>query len=135
MNEYRVHQETGRVLFAAAAVWATVMAAASVEGVTTKFDTAGLAAFGIGVSAFAAIAYRVDDELREYGRGIATPVLVSFAIGALGLWIAAAFAHTTALMIIASPFVALAAAALLDRPRRALRKSSAKSPGARPAAT
>ena len=134
MNEHRIHQETGRVLFAAAAVWATVIAVATVEGVMAKFEPASLAAFGAGVSVFAWIAYSVDRELRDYVRGMAMRRLVAFALACFATGIGAALAHAAALVIFASPLAAVALAALLDRPRvRALRKASAKSPGARPA--
>jgi len=70
-NNAGVAQETGRVLLAAAAVWATVMAAAAVEGVADKFGDGALEAFGAAMALFAAASYRIDGELRAFARATA----------------------------------------------------------------
>lgn len=131
-----IPQENGRVLFAAAALWGTVVAAAAVEGVMDMFEPTELGVFAGLVSAFAWIAYRVDDELRAFAQSVTTRKLLAWSIAMGAAWIAAGLAQLGALAIFLAPLVAFEAAALADRPNRAaVRKSSAKSPGARPAAT
>src|ERR1700757_485608 len=92
-----IPQESGRVLFAAVAVWGTVMASAYVEGVMEKFEPAALTAFAAMVSAYAWIAYRVDGELRAFAASLTARTLL-IGIAALGAaWIVAALAHAGAL--------------------------------------
>ena len=128
---------TGRVLFAAAAVWAVVMAAAAVEGVAGKFGDGALEAFGVGVSLFAAASYRIDAELRAFARATALRALTLAALLGIGLLAAALAARAVTLAVFVAPLASAALAARLDRgfPRRRPTTVSAKSPGARPAAT
>ena len=137
VRKHRIDPETGRVLFAAVAVWTTVMASAAVEHVADKFGDGALEMFGISVALFAAASYRIDDELRAFGRRMALPTLAFFAVSGIVGAIAAVAVHAITLAVFAAPLAALALAACVDRgfPRRDARKASAKSPGARPAAT
>ena len=130
-------QETGRVLFAATAVWATVAMAAVVEGVGDKFGDGALGAFGAAMALFAAASYRIDRELRAFARATALRVLTLAAASAIALLAAALAAHAVTLAVFVAPLAALALAARIDRgfPRRRATRASAKSPGARPAAT
>src|SRR5690242_5031205 len=129
--------ETARVIFAAAAVWATVMAAVAVEGAADKFGDDALEAFGAGVALFAAASYRIDGELRAFARATALRALTLAAGISVGLLAAALAAHALTLAVFVAPLASLALAARIDRgfaPREPTR-ASAKSPGARPAAT
>jgi len=136
-NNAGVAQETGRVLLAAAAVWATVMAAAAVEGVADKFGDGALEAFGAAMALFAAASYRIDGELRAFARATALRPLTLAAILGICLLAAALAAHALTLAVFVAPLAAAALAARIDRgfPRRRPTTVSAKSPGARPAAT
>lgn len=137
MNGRRIQQETGRVLFAALAVWATAMAGAAVEGVPGMFGDAALAAFGAAAALFAAVSYQVDAELRAFGREVSRRTLTLAAAAGLAGVLAALAVHAVAFAVFAAPIAALALAARLDRglERRGATRASAKSPGARPAAT
>lgn len=137
MKRHPIEQETGRVLFAGAAVWATVMAAAAVEGVADKFGDATLESFGGAMAVFAFACYRVDTELRTFARGTALRMLTLAAVAGPALTLAAFAAHAITFAVFAAPVAALALAARLDRHARrsAATRAPAKSPGARQAAT
>ena len=110
-NNTRVAQETGRVLFAAAAVWATVMAAAAVEGVAGKFGDGALEGFGAGVALFAAVSYRIDAELRAFARATALRALTVAALLGIGLLAAALAARAVTLAVFVAPLASAALAA------------------------
>lgn len=136
-NNGRVAQETARVLFAAGAVWATVMAAAASEGVADKFGDVALEAFGAAMALFAVASYRIDAELRAFARAMALRSLTGAAVAAVALLAASLAVHAATLAVFVAPLAALAMAARIDRgfPRRGATRASAKSPAARPAAT
>jgi hypothetical protein len=134
----RVSQDTGRVVAVAVALWAAVAAIAAAEGVAARYEPSELAVFAALVSLYAVGLYALDRSLRDYVmRQRAGPAR------AIALGVAAAFAATLALQwtvpaIFLSPLAALALAALRDHlpaRRGATPASSAKSPGATPAAT
>jgi len=129
--------ETARVLFAALMVWATVTASAGVEGVADKFGDVALEAFGAAMALFAAASYRIDAELRAFARRTALRALTLCALAGIVLLAAAFAAHAVTLEVFVAPLASLAIAARVDRgfPRRRATRVSAKSPGARPAAT
>ena len=129
--------ETARVLFAALGVWATVMASAAVEGVAGKFGDVALEIFGAAMALFAAASYRIDAELRAFGQRTVLRMLTLSAIAGIAVVVAALAAHAMTLAVFAAPLAALALAARVDRgfPRRRATRASAKSPGARQAAT
>jgi phosphoribosylcarboxyaminoimidazole (NCAIR) mutase len=137
MRNRRIEQETGRVLFAGATVWATVIAAAAVEGVADKFGDATLESFGAAMAVFAFACYRIDTELRTFARGVGLRSLTFAAVAGSAITLAALAAHAITFAVFAAPLAALALAARLDRhaPRGAATKAPAKSPGARQAAT
>ena len=137
VRKQQAEPETTRVLFAALMVWATVMTSAAVEGVAGKFGDVALEIFGFAMALFAAASYRIDAELRAFGRGMALRTLTRSAVAAIALSAAAFAAHALTLAVFVAPLAALALAARVDRgfPRRRATRASAKSPGARPAAT
>jgi hypothetical protein len=126
-----------RVLFAALMVWATVMASAGVEGVADKFGDVALEIFGVVVALFAAASYRIDAELRAFGQRTGLGMLTLSAGAGIAVVVAAFAAHAMTFAVFFAPLAALALAARVDRgfPRRRATRVSAKSPGARPAAT
>jgi len=130
-----VQADTARVVFAAAAVWATVMAAAAVEGVAGKFGEDAFEAFGAAMAVFAVASYRIDAELREFAGRIAVGTLTLAAAFGVAVLVAATWAHATSLAAFAAPLAAAALAARIDRRAARATRASAKSPGARPAAT
>jgi hypothetical protein len=132
-----IEPETARVLFAALMVWATAMASAGVEGVADKFGDVALETFGVAMALFAAASYRIDAELRAFGRRMAPRALTLSALAGIVLLAAAFAAHAMTLGVFVTPLASLALAARVDRgfPRRRATRDSAKSPGARPAAT
>ncbi|HXF80154.1 MAG TPA: hypothetical protein VN598_14905 [Usitatibacter sp.] len=137
MKDHRIGQETGRVLFAAAVVWATVVAAAAVEGVADKFGDAALQGFGAAMALFAFACYRIDAELRTFARGTALRALTLAALAGPAITLAAFAAHAATFAVFAAPLAGFALAARLDRnaARREATRAPAKSPGARQAAT
>jgi hypothetical protein len=137
VRKHKIEPETTRVLFAALVVWATVMASAAVEGVADKFGDVALETFGVVMALFAAASYRIDAELRAFGQRTALRVLTLFAIAGIVVGVAAFAAHAMTFAVFVAPLAALALAARVDRgfPRRGATRVSAKSPGARQAAT
>ena len=136
VRKHKIEPETSRVLFAALMVWATVMASAAVEGVADKFGDVALEIFGVVMALFAAASYRIDAELRAFGR-TALRMLTLYAVAGIALWVAAFAAHAMTFAVFVAPIAALALAARVDRgfSRRGATRVSAKSPGARQAAT
>jgi hypothetical protein len=131
-----VLQENARVLFAAAMVWATVMAAAATEGIAAKFDPAELAAFGAVMAIFSAAACRIDVDLRAYLRSVSARGLAAFALAGVAALAVSLAVQAAALAIFVAPLASAALAGWLDR--RAARgptRAPARSPGARRAAT
>ncbi|HUL94541.1 MAG TPA: hypothetical protein VLT89_00950 [Usitatibacter sp.] len=129
-------EETGRVLFAGATVWGTVVAAGAAEGLYAKFDAGSVAAFAGAVSVYALAVYKLDPNLRAFAIAAGT----RWVYAALGLLLAllgaSGFAGLPALAVFSAPLAAAALAAAFDcaageKPR----KSRAKSPGATRAAT
>ena len=137
VRKNKIEAETSRVLFAALMVWATVMASAAVEGVADKFGDVALEIFGVVMALFAAASYRIDAELRAFGRRTALRMLTLYAVAGIALWVAAFAAHAMTFAVFVAPLAALALAARVDRgfSRRGATRVSAKSPGARQAAT
>lgn len=133
----RIAQETGRVLFAGVAVWATVVAAAAMEGVADKFGDGTLGALGAAISLFAVATYRIDAELRAFARGMRVRILTLAASLGLAIALAAFAVHATVLALFAAPLAAFALAARADRgfAAESPTRASAKSPGARQGAT
>jgi hypothetical protein len=134
---HRIPQETGRVLFAGVAVWATAMAAAAVEGVTAKFGDAALMGFGAAMTIFAFACYRIDTELRAFARATALRTLTLTAFVGAAITGAAFATHAVMFAVFAAPLAALALAARIDRgfPQAGATRAPAKSPGARQPAT
>ena len=129
-------EETGRVLLAGVAVWATVVSAAAVEGLFGKFEAGSIFAFAGAVSAYSLAAYRIDPNLRGYASQVGTRWVLGALALALGVLVAAALAGLQALVVFSAPLATLTLAAALEGGARAKpRKARAKSPGATPAAT
>src|SRR5476649_135535 len=131
-----LREDSARVLLVAAALWGTVIAIAAFEGALARFEGSTLATLTGAVSLYAAVAYFLDPALRAYAdnldavraRALAAVLVVALAAALLGRF--AAFAMFLA------PLATLAGVAAAGHGlRRTTSASSAKSPGATPAAT
>lgn len=139
MEDRALHEDTGRVIAVATALWAGVVGSAAAEGAFARFEPASLATFAALISLYALAAYRFDPNLRAYAAQFGAGPRLALAltcVAALGACLAMGSAPPA---VFFSPLAALAipVAAGAWRPaRRAARSgSSAKSPGATPAAT
>lgn len=130
-----VHEETGRVLFAGVAAWATVVAAGAVEGLIGKFDADAVAAFAAAVSAYGYAVYRLDPNLRRYALASGMRRVYAAGLVLAVLLAASAVANAPALAVFAAPLASIVLAAALDLRAAKPTKARAKSPGATRAAT
>ena len=131
---HALREETGRVLFAAVAVWATVVAAGAVEGLLGKFEAESVAAFAVAVSGYALAAYRLDTSLRKFAASLNARLRWAAFGAAAGMILLSAVVHWPAVAVFAAPLATVAFVGAMERSEKP-RKARAKSPGATPAAT
>lgn len=130
-------EDSARVLAVAAAVWGAVIGGAAFEGALEQFEGSTLALLAVLVSLYAAAAYLLDRRLRSYAATLGTMRAGLLAAAFVSALVAALSAGYASLAMFFAPLAALASiAAAASGPRRATTPaSSAKSPGATPAAT
>jgi len=127
-------EETGRVLFASVAVWATVVAAGAVEGLLGKFDAQSVAAFAVAVSAYALAVYRLDPNLRRFAATMNARLRWAASAATVAMIVVAAIAKWPAVAVFAAPLATVAFLAAMERSGKPT-KAREKSPGATRAAT
>lgn len=135
MTKYRIPEETGNVLFASLAVWATVVGAAAVEDVFGRFDARSVAIFAAGVALYAFAAYRIDREMNAFLLHFSRGAIVAAALVALGSFAAGLLGSIPALAVFAAPLASVASAAAVEKLGARTTKARAKSPAATRAAT
>lgn len=130
-------EDSARVLAVAAAVWGAVVGGAAFEGALEQFEGSTLAVLAVLVSLYAAAAYLLDPRLRSYAATLGTMRAGLLAAAFVSALVAALSAGYASLAMFLAPLAALASiATAASGPRRATTSaSSAKSPGATPAAT
>jgi hypothetical protein len=132
-----LREDCARVLGVAALLWGSVVAIAAFEGALGRFEGRTLAMLAVLVSLYATAVYFLDAGLRAYAekaramraRGLAAIFLAALAAALAG--------NSTAWALFLAPLATLAsvAAGAHGLRRGATSASSAKSPGANPAAT
>lgn len=131
-----IREDTGRVMTLAIAGWAMLITVAAVEGAFAHFEAREVAVFATLASLYAAATFFMDAQLRRhaarFGAGQVRAVAVA-AVVLLGIALARQCAPVATFVAPLATFALAAAAATLRR--RARSASSAKSPGATPAAT
>jgi hypothetical protein len=130
-------EDSARVLAVAAATWGMVIGGAGLEGAFARFEGSTLAALAVLASLYAAGVYFLDPGLRAYVGSIGAMrarMLAAAFIGALVASLAAGSAPVALFFVPLATLAGVAAAAHGVR-RSATSTSSAKSPGASPAAT
>ena len=138
MQSHALKEDLGRTLAVGLTLWIGAVAAGAFSGVLARFDPEERMALVIFGTLFAIVAYRLDDQLRDFVRAL--PRLgVATAVFDAGILAGIATRHGE-ILIAAVPLAVAAHLALHDRRRAAtaaspVRSTAAKSPGARPAAT
>jgi hypothetical protein len=132
-----LREDCARVLGVAALLWGSVVAIAAFEGALAKFEGSTLAMLTLFVSLYAAAVYFLDAELRAYAGRIGAMRARGLAAIFLVALVAALAGRSTAFALFLAPLATLAsvAAGAHGLRRGATSASSAKSPGANPAAT
>jgi hypothetical protein len=130
-------EDCARVLGLAATVWGSVVAIAAFEGALARFEGSTLAALALLACLYAIAVLFLDPGLRAYaGRigAVRARVLAAVLLAAL---IASLAGHSTPFALFLAPLATLASvvAGVNSLRRGATSASSAKSPGANPAAT
>jgi hypothetical protein len=130
-------EDSARVLAVAAATWGMVIAGAELEGAFARFEGSTLAALAVLVSLYAAGVYFLDPGLRAYAGSVGAMRARVLAAAFIGALLACLAAGSASLALFFAPLATLAgvAAAAHGVRRAATSTSSAKSPGASPAAT
>ncbi len=139
MEERSLRENTGRVIAVAVALWACVVGIATVEGAFALFEESSLATFAALISLYALAVYRFDPHVRAYALGLGAAPVHAFAAASAAALAASLAMGSAPLWMFFSPLAALAVAAMIgawrQKCRAATSGSSAKSPGATPAAT
>ena len=141
IRHYESREETGRVLAVATALWGSIVGIALLEGAFERFEPIALALAAAFVSLFAVASYLLDPQLRAYADETGPLRKGAFAWVASGAFVVAVALGSAPFAMWLAPLAALGSvvvATTLPRNRarsRARPASSAKSPGANPAAT
>ena len=132
-----LREDTTRVLALAAAAWGMVVAGATFEGAFALFEGFTLLAFAAAASLYAVAVYFLDPQLRAYSARAGTMRVRMLAAALIGALLASLAAGPASLALFLAPLAAIAAVAAASHGvrRAATSTSSAKSPGASPAAT
>jgi hypothetical protein len=129
-------EDSVRVLLMAAALWGTVVAFAAFEGALARFEGSTLAMLTAAISLYAALVYFLDPAVRACAGKVDAPRARALAAVFVVALAAALAGRSAAFAMFLAPLATLASVAAAGHGlRRATSASSAKSPGATPAAT
>lgn len=136
MRNQQPREETGRVLAVAAALWGSVIGIAALEGAFARFEAPSLAFLAAFVSLFSVASYFIDPQLRAFANGRDAPRAAMIALAFLAALVVSLALGSAPFAMFFTPLAAATGVAAVTRTRNVARSaSSAKSPGANPAAT